>query len=52
LFFRGVFLEPGDHWVEFHFQPRSFLLGGFVSIVTLSGIAIWFAFVALKKRSS
>lgn len=32
---RGVFLEPGDHVVEFKYRPLSFMIGGILSTVFL-----------------
>jgi hypothetical protein len=33
--FRGVFLEAGDHQIEFKYRPSSFILGGIVSTISL-----------------
>lgn len=53
LFFRAVYLEQGNHVVEFRFQPRSFFWGRGISCVTLAGMVIWLLFSAWnKKRSS
>jgi hypothetical protein len=46
LFFRGVLLEPGDHRVEFRYQPRSFIVGMSISVMTV-GILIA---IYLRKR--
>jgi hypothetical protein len=37
---RGVFVEQGEHVVEFRFRPRSFLVGSGVSLSTLAVLAI------------
>ena len=53
LFFRAVFLDQGNHVVEFKFQPRSFFWGRAISCVTLAGMVIWLLFSACnRKRSS
>lgn len=37
---RGVWLTPGTHTVEFVYRPRSFLIGGAISLATLAIVAI------------
>ncbi|HEU5101485.1 MAG TPA: YfhO family protein [Roseiflexaceae bacterium] len=42
--FRGVWLPPGEHLVEFSYAPSAFLIGGAISSATLAGLvayAIW-----------
>ena len=39
LFFRAVSLSAGEHVVEFRYQPRSFMIGLAVSLMTLCGLA-------------
>jgi hypothetical protein len=42
--FRAVAVEPGQHVVEFRFEPTSHLLGGLVSALTLAlglGLLVW-----------
>lgn len=41
LFFRGVSLTAGEHVVEFRYEPRSFILGLYVSLIFLAAILIW-----------
>jgi hypothetical protein len=43
---RGVWLPAGNHEVVFRYRPRSFMLGGSVSLITLGGLAA----VALWQR--
>jgi hypothetical protein len=52
LFFRGIFLEPGEHLVEFNYQPRSFFVGGALSLLTLAGIFLVLVGQHLKRRGS
>jgi hypothetical protein len=40
LFFRAVVLSPGDHVVEFRYDPASFKIGLAVSLVTLCGLLV------------
>jgi uncharacterized membrane protein YfhO len=38
--FRGVVVEPGEHDVEFKYEPESFKLGVLISLLTVvAGIA-------------
>ena len=42
--FRGVWLAPGDHTIIFTYRPRTFLIGGGVSAITLlllAGYGVW-----------
>jgi hypothetical protein len=50
LFFRGAFLEQGDHSIEFRFRPCSFFIGAFISVLTICGIVSRAIFVASKRR--
>jgi len=38
LSFRGVFIEPGINKLEFRYEPKSFYIPLFISILTLCGI--------------
>jgi hypothetical protein len=38
--FRGVFLGPGEHVVDFRFEPRSFRVGAAVSCLSLGGTVL------------
>ncbi len=38
---RGVWLPAGTHELVFSYRPRSFVVGGSVSLATLSGIVGW-----------
>jgi hypothetical protein len=50
--YRAVALEPGEHLVEFRFEPLSLLLGAAVSIVSLvvALAALIFGFVQSRRR--
>lgn len=53
LFFRAVPLSPGEHLVEFRYEPRSFRIGLIISLITLSGVvigSILLRFVNQNKR--
>jgi len=42
--FRAVALEPGQHVVEFRFEPLSHVLGALISALTLAlaiGLIVW-----------
>ena len=55
LFFRGVPLSPGKHWVEFRYEPLSFAIGLAISLTTLFGLTvgtILFLVVRGKKSAS
>jgi hypothetical protein len=39
-FFRGVRVRPGDHFVEFKYEPQSFTLGLIISLLTFLGTAV------------
>lgn len=50
-FLRAVPLPaPGMHRVVFEYRPASFLLGLYVSLLTLSGLAAFFASRLMKRR--
>jgi len=38
--FRAVYLAPGQHTVEFIYEPRSFRVASFVSLLTLLGVIV------------
>jgi hypothetical protein len=40
LLFRALYLEPGDHRVEFHYCQRGLVLGASVSVLTLCLMAL------------
>ncbi len=51
LLFRAVYLEVGEHRVEFRFQPRSLWLGAVISLGALVGIAArWIFRLAASRR--
>lgn len=39
--FRGVYLEPGEHQVEFLYRPGSYRWGAALSLAALLGLAFW-----------
>ena len=39
--FRAVFLEPGEHQVEFLYRPVTFKAGAALSLAALLGLALW-----------
>jgi uncharacterized membrane protein YfhO len=49
---RSIFLQPGDHDIEFRFQPSSFTTGLLISVITfiLLIVALVFAIYKLKKK--
>jgi hypothetical protein len=49
---RSIFLQPGDHNIEFRFQPSSFTTGLLISVITfvLLIAALIFAVYKLKKK--
>jgi uncharacterized membrane protein YfhO len=49
-FFRAVPLSAGTHTVEFRYEPRSFVIGRAVSIITLLSIVAGSIFVHLRRR--
>ncbi|MBM3289612.1 MAG: YfhO family protein [Candidatus Hydrogenedentes bacterium] len=46
--YRGVYLPPGEHMVEFVYRPKSFRLGAAVSVVALSALAVY-GVIRLRK---
>ena len=46
--FRAIALEPGEYEVHFTYEPVSFKIGAFISLLTVIGIALWF-YVRRKK---
>jgi hypothetical protein len=48
---RGVVVPPGDHTVEFRYDPRSFRLGMWISLVTLVVLAGALALIPLPPKS-
>jgi hypothetical protein len=51
LCLRGVPLDKGDHIVEFHYKPFSFLLGMWISLSTCIVIGIFGFFVFVKRKN-
>jgi hypothetical protein len=49
FFFRGVHVRPGDHLVEFKYEPRSFKVGLIISLLTLLGTAAASALSLLNR---
>lgn len=49
--FRAVQVEAPASRVQWVFQPRSFVIGGFVSLITLSAMILIFIRSSLKRRS-
>jgi uncharacterized membrane protein YfhO len=51
---QGVWLQTGDHSVEFDYQPFGYLLGAWISIGTLIGMCVWVinTFVWKMKRKT
>jgi hypothetical protein len=44
FFFRGVFLPAGEHTVVFRYEPRSFVIGCVISLLTLAvllAVTVW-----------
>lgn len=50
LFFRAISLSPGEHRVEFHYRPRSFVIGLGISLATLCGLGVYGILVILRRR--
>ncbi len=48
-FFRGVALQPGEHQVEFRYQPRSLTLGLYISVIFLAAVSIWLISLFIRK---
>jgi len=48
--FRGVFLEPGKHTIQFDYQPRTVWLGALISTVSLVLLAA-FGFVSVRRQA-
>ncbi len=42
--FRAVYLEKGNHIVKFRYEPLSFKIGMWISLLTLCGIIIFFLY--------
>jgi uncharacterized membrane protein YfhO len=48
---QGVWLQTGEHTVEFSYQPFGYLLGAWISVGTLLGMFVWLIISwALKKK--
>jgi hypothetical protein len=50
--FRGVFLEAGEHMVEFKYRPLSFIIGGIISAVSLLTTIFLLIFYAKFQRKN
>ena len=46
---RSIFLQPGDHEIEFKFEPTSFKTGLLISLITLFGL-IAALFIGIKRN--
>lgn len=46
--FRAVQLRPGEHMIDFIYKPISFVIGGFVSLI--SWVLLWVTWWVIKKR--
>jgi hypothetical protein len=49
FFFRGVPLPSGEHTVVFRYEPRSFLVGALISLLTLLAIVVVTAWLCLDR---
>ena len=49
FFFRAVPLSAGEHVVEFRYQPRSFMMGLYISLAFLAAVSIWSVFLFVRK---
>lgn len=47
--FRGIYLDSGEHQVEFVFKPMDFYCGAFVTLLFYTGVGI--IFILAKKRN-
>lgn len=47
---RGVLLEQGEHIVEFNYQPKSFMVGKAISLVTLLCASLFLIIIKFKKN--
>jgi len=47
---QGVWLEEGDHTVEFYYQPLGYPIGFWISTVTFTGIVFISLVLTLKKK--
>ena len=50
LFFRGVALPAGEHTVDFRYEPRSFIVGCVISLLSLTIIAVVTMWRCLRRR--
>jgi len=48
---RSIFLKPGEHEIEFRFQPTSFKIGLLISIVTFITLIAALIFVIKKNKN-
>lgn len=47
---RGVAVPSGEHTVEFVYRPRSVIVGVIISLLTLAGLALWWASSLLRDK--
>ena len=47
---RSIFLQPGEHEIEFKFEPKSFKIGLIISLVTLILLIATLIFVIKKQK--
>lgn len=52
LFFRAVPLSAGEHSVEFRYQPRSFMIGLAISLMTVCGVAAWGLIFLFRRKEN
>lgn len=50
--FRGVRLAAGPHTVIFTYRPMAFIVGLWISVVTLAGLVIWAAWEWRRARAA
>jgi len=47
--FRAVEVGPGEHWVEYRYQPRSFWIGVGVTLLTALVLVGWMVFKGVRR---
>jgi hypothetical protein len=50
--FRGVFLDTGNHVIEFRYRPQSFIIGGIISAVSLITTIYFIILYAILQRKN
>jgi hypothetical protein len=48
--FRGVKVLPGSHIIEFIYQPKSFVIGFLLSVISLTGFVVWIILEILRRK--